>query len=322
MLYQGPSTPTELSNAFDKAWQVSDQEGAFAAFNYAPSGDSVSTGCAPLLVASGCVRADLKAGLKVTGTDVSALLLNQALDYFQKGIYNFFTQYLVARAGLQTWASITNYYASFFFVHALLCLQGRTITRLVLVDGQDRCHVMPLDLTKHEFVFCSKGLSAKGGEHALPWVRYYGIYDNYAHPVPEFEVVYKNAYSVDPKDESDQRNLLNYVPFKGFGEINSATAMDQFKRSYIAAVSFAPGLQMVDYLTVLRPLATDPDFKYFARVALRLLLIADIFKRVAQQNVGFAAEWQMRLPQWKAFSLSAFSDPPENLFESLTHVLE
>lgn len=98
--------------------------------------------------------------------------------------------------------------------------------------------------------------------------------------------------------------------------------MEDFKRQYFAAIATPPvGEPLDSYLTTLFYLARDQDFQYFARAALRLLFIADVLKRLAVVNVGLKTEWDRRIPLWKQFALAAFSDPPQNFFESLPQML-
>ncbi len=73
-----------------------------------------------------------KQGIFIQDPQISICLMNQALDYLQRAFSNSVGHYLLAQKGLETWARVTNYYASYFAVHSLLCLQGRTITRLQL----------------------------------------------------------------------------------------------------------------------------------------------------------------------------------------------
>lgn len=321
MINQGPAAPTEVDTMLAHAWRLPDQEKAFSGCVYAPSLDSVSSVCSPWLDSQGYAVAQLKGGIKVQGSEITALLLNQALDYFQKGLYNFFAQYILAIRGLVTWARVTNYYSSFFSIHCLLCLQGQTITRVRLHGVEQRCHLVPLDLTTHEYVFSQRGIK-KMKEHQAPWERYYTVYDRYSYPYQQFEVVHKKKYMQDPVDEADQRNEINYVPFRGFAEMIKHAEMDEFKILYLSALSYAAvTAQFEDYLNALTPLATDPDLQYFARVALRLLFAADVLKRFAGLNVGFQGEWSGRLPLWCQFAKTAFSDPPTNLFEALPQML-
>jgi hypothetical protein len=321
MIRQGAASASEIDTMLSHAWRFPDQEKAFSGCVYAASRNSVSSVCGPWLGSQGCTVVDLRDGIKVQGSEITALLLNQALDYFQKGLYNFFAQYILAIRGLVSWARVTNYYASFFSIHSLLCLQGRTITRLRLGGGEQRCHVVSLDLTSHEYVFSQRGIK-KMKEHHAPWERYYAIYDRYSYPCQQFEVVHKKQYMHDPVDEVNERNEINYVPFRGFAEMINQTEMSEFKSLYVSAISSAAadgGLN--EYLSALMALATDPVLQYFARVALRLLFAADIFKRCASSNDGFRTEWSERLPLWRQFARTAFSDPPANLFEALPQKL-
>jgi hypothetical protein len=318
----GPASDNDISSFMAHAWQLGHQETAFSARPFTDTTDSVASFCGAHLGSVGHTVANLQPGLKVQGEDITVLFLNQALEYFQKSLYNFVVQYLLAYRGLSTWAEITNYYSSFFSIHALLCLQGRTLTRLTLGAVESRCHVFALNFLTHEYVICKKGINTKGGEHAAPWNRYYEVYDKYTHPVSDFEVIYKRAYVPDPIDELSSRHQLNYALFQGFQEIIDHRQMEEFKTSYLAAVA-SPGAG-TDYdacLVTLRALVTDPFFQYFARVALRLLFAADIFKRLILVNPNLKVEWERRLPLWRHFSFVSFSEPPKNIFEDLPHLL-
>jgi hypothetical protein len=273
------------------------------------------------LDSQGIAGTELKDGINVQGSAITALLLNQALDYFQKGLYNFYAQYILATRGLVTWARVTNYYSSFFAIHCLLCLQGQTITRLKFGGLEQRCHLIPLDLTTHEYVFCVRGLKKKK-EHQAPWERYYAVYDRYSYHFQQFEIVHKKMYMNDPVDEVDERNEINYVPFRGFAELIKHDEMEDFKRLYLSALSTTlVNARFEEYLNALAPLATDPSLQYFARVALRILFAADMLKRFASSNAGFQAAWTNRLPLWQEFARTAFSTSPGNLFEVIPQLL-
>ncbi len=318
----GSASESDVSSFLAHAWQLRHQEAAFSARPFTGTTDSVASCCATHLGSSGHTVADLQPGLKIQGEDITVLFLNQALEYFQKSLYNFVVQYLLAYKGLSTWAEITNYYSSFFSIHALLCLQGRTLTRLFLGAKEHRCHVFATDLLAHEYIICKKGTGTKGGEHAAPWNRYYEIYDKYNHPINEFEVIYKRLHIPDPIDELSSRHQLNYALFQGFQEIIDSRQMVEFKASYLAAIaSPSVGISGDTYLVTLKALVTDPFFQYFARVALRLLFAADIFKRLILVNQNLKTEWERRLPLWSQFSFISFSNPPLNFFEDLPQLL-
>lgn len=104
---------------------------------------------------------------------------------------------------------MTNYYASYFSIHSLLCMQGRTITRLQL-DAALQAQIVPLDIRKNIFGITGRHLG-KNPHHETPWQRFYDIYDRYAVSHASYELVARKAYTTDPADESIERNALNYV---------------------------------------------------------------------------------------------------------------
>jgi hypothetical protein len=159
-------------------------------------------------------------------------------------------------------------------------------------------------------------------EHQAPWERYYAVYDRYSYPYQQFEVVHKKKYMQDPADEANERNEINYVPFRGFAEMIKHADMDDFKNLYLSALSYTVVAgPFENYLNALSPLATDPNLQYFARVALRLLFAANVLQRFASSNLAFKGEWSGRVPLWRQFAKTAFSDPPTNLFEALPQML-
>jgi len=172
----GPATKADIDSCFIQAWPLREQVSVFGGIPYATAGQSVASACVVALDAGGITDTAVSAGIVVDGTDVSARLLEQALDYFQKALYSYYGQYLLARRGYATWARVTNYYASFFVIHGLLCLQGRTVTRLRRAAGTEvQCYVIPFDFAAHRYIICSRG--AKGRDHSVAWNRYYEVYD-------------------------------------------------------------------------------------------------------------------------------------------------
>jgi hypothetical protein len=318
----GSASSQDLSSFLTHAWQLQHQESAFGPISFSDTTNSVASICGTYLESQGYKGGNLQPGLKIHGQDITVLLLNQALEYFQKSLYNYFVQYLLASRGLLTWAFVTNYYSSFFSIHALLCLQGRTLTRISLDDKEFPCQILATNILTHEYIISDRGFVRRGGGHEAAWKRYYEVYDKYTYPISEFESIYKKVFSPDPLDESTNRNRLNYVPFQGFQEMIEHAQMEEFKTMYFSAVA-APtlGEPIRVYLETLKALVTDPNFKHFARVALRLLFAADIFKRLASISGTFKAVWTGRLPLWHQFSLVSFADPPVNFLEDLPQLL-
>ena len=126
------SPAATVESMLGRSWLADDQKVAFAASPFVADTTSVSDYLSSWLTSSGYHSTHVRSGLYVQDAQVTACLLNQALDFLQKALCNTIAHYILAQNGLETWARVTNYYASYFCVHSLLCLQGRTITRLQL----------------------------------------------------------------------------------------------------------------------------------------------------------------------------------------------
>jgi hypothetical protein len=317
----GDATKADIDSCFSQACALNQQSAVFATIPYATADQSVATACVAALDAGGVTDARVNSGMVIEGVDLTVRFLEQAVEYFQKALYSYYGQYLLARRGYSTWARVTNYYASFFSIHSLLCLQGRTVTRLRRGNGSEiQSYVIPHDFAAHRYIVSSRG--AGGQAHAVAWKRYYEIYDRYTSPRAEYELIHKIAYVTDPRDESNYRNEINYVPFGGFKEFNDAAARTELLEAYQAAVESKPaGIGVDECVATLHALGTDPAFNYFARVALRLLLASEIMKAFVEVNAAFAVEWNARTPIWRGFGTSAFADPPANFIETLPALL-
>jgi len=208
------TSPTvAVENMVGHSWLVDDQKTAFAASPFVPNTVSVSSYLSPWLVANGYNSKTVR-DLCIKDSEITACLMNQALEFLQRALCNTVAHYVLAQDGLETWARVTNYYASYFCVHSLLCLQGRTITRLKL-DRALQVQIVPLDLRNHIFSITTHHIG-NNPHHEAPWKRFYDIYDRYAVPRLPYELVARKAYVTDPADESIERNAINYTPFKGF----------------------------------------------------------------------------------------------------------
>jgi hypothetical protein len=324
MNYLGSTTPIDIDNVLNHSWALADQLRIFGSVPFVASTDSVSSICGPFLNGQACTSSDIATskGISVEGHEITSLFLNQALEYFQRGLCNLLAQYVLVDKGFVTWPSVTNYYSSFFSVHALLCLQGQTITRVFLGGRKIRCQVIALDLLNHKYSFTQRGIGSKT-EHEAPWSRFYTVYDRYTYPINQFAVVHTVASITDPTEETNRRNEINYMPFRGFTEIINATDVAAFKSMYLTKLTTPPvGGAIDDYLDTLEALATDPDFRYFARSALRILFVADILRRIASSNAGLRTEWLRRLPLWQNFNISCITNLPRNYFESFPQLLQ
>ena len=289
------------------SWLLQDQQVSFNLSSFSPNRQSVATYISSWLVTEGynSTRFNSEKVVYVQDTQIAAHLMNQALDYLQRAFCNSIGHYILANKGMETWARVTNYYASYFAVHSLLCLQGRTITRLQF-DTQVEVIVVPVDIRNHIF-----GIKKyKASTHALPWKRYYEIYDQYSVSHTAFELVAREAYVTDPADESIERNSLNYAPFTGFQEIYALTRYQDFSSSFAEyASNLETKASLQDFLIDLQGYASDPERKYFARTLLKIALAADIILSIRHTNPALQVEWEAMHQRWCDFLDIVFPNP-------------
>ena len=318
MISAGPFSGNIDSYA-SKAWRLNDQKAAFAV-PFVASTQSTSSLIEPTVIPLAFTEGSLKTSAGILeGPDLTASLLSESLEYFQKALYNFNSQYLLAKHGYQTWAHVTNYYSSYFSVFSLLALQGRLISRVKL-NGVDSipCLLHPIDLRNHRYILTTKG--GRDPSHKLPWRQYYTIYNNYTCLRQEFEVVQLQQHVAEPIDESESRNKVNYNIYAGFQEIVDLTQLNFFKNQYLDALILpALGDSVDNYLAALSALATDPNLRYFARSAIRLFLIRSIYDQIAMTNVDFRAELAARVPIWQATMFDNYQ-PKENYYEDFVGI--
>jgi len=295
----------------DHSWLTDDQKSAFASAAFVPDRVSVSEYLSPWLVSNSYYAGFFGKGeVIIEDAQITACLMNQALDFIHRAICNTIAHYILAQKGLETWARVTNYYASYFSVHSLLCLQGRTITRLQL-DKPREVQVLPIDFRKHVFGVTSRHLG-RNPHHEAPWKRFYEIYDRYAVSHEAYQIVSTRAYITEPTDESDQRNTLNYTPFKGFAEILDLARYSAFSAGFSKYVAVLEAKKTLpEFLDDLQGYATDPDYKYFARTLLKLALAGDIILSIREVSHAIDMEWINVIERWKTFLAMVFPDPSE-----------
>ncbi|CAH0137616.1 MULTISPECIES: hypothetical protein [unclassified Pedobacter] len=316
MTQNGLST-NDISSLINKSWTLRDQKVAFAG-NFVPSLNPIASLVDPVVSGLHLNRETIKPGLLVEGQDLTNLILNQALEYFQKALYNFNSHYVLANRGFSTWASVTNYYSSYFSVFALLSLQGRVITKFRLTATEDiPCMIHPEDFKVHKYIITSK--EAGGKTHQVPWKKYYTIYDTYQMIKPEFDVVQSKSFVTESIDETEERNKINYRIFEGFQEVLNLADITTFRTQYSDSLASPVLGENIDkYLDTLRSLSTDPSFKYFARSALRLILIKSIFEEIGQINNDFKLEYERRVPIWQTTLFDIYA-PPTNYYENFVN---
>ncbi|HYH15727.1 MAG TPA: hypothetical protein VD794_10930 [Flavisolibacter sp.] len=301
-----------------KTWRLSDQVAAFS-INYTPSSISLASLVKPVIIPFNYDTNGLKSGHVIEGQGLTESLLNQAIEYFQKALYNFNCHYILAKQGYHSWASVTNYYSSYFSIFSLLSLQGRAITRVDIGNNGQLipCLIYPIDLRKHEYVITTK--EGADATHKLPWRRYYDVYNSYQCLKPQFDVIQQSQYVTEPIIESEERNRINYKIYEGFQEVIDVSNITTFKTNYMNTISIPALGDVTDsYLNTLRSLATDPDFKFFARSALRLVLIKVLFDQIGNSNNSFKTAYISRIPIIKQSLFDIYS-PPANYFEDFAN---
>lgn len=282
------------------SWLVEDQRAAFTASPFVAMRRSVSGYLSPWLLSNGYNVARVRNGICLQDVQITVCLMNQALEFLEKAFCNTVGHYILAQKGMETWARVTNYYASFFSIHSLLCIQGRTITRLKLDKGLN-VQIVPLDFREHIFGITAKSLG-KNPHHETPWNRFYDIYDRYAVSHSAYEIVSRKAYIADPADESIERNTLNYKPFEGFKELHNLTRLQEFSKLF---ADYASNLEtkasLEEFLTDLKGYASDSECKYFARALLKIALVADILSSFRRSNGTLQNEWTEIHQRWHDF---------------------
>lgn len=306
-IVNNPSPP--LESMVSHSWLAEDQKTAFAASRFVPNTQSVSQHLSPWLLRKGVDSAAIRqGGVFINDKYITACLMNQALDYLQRALCNTAAQYLLAAKGFETWARVTNYYAGYFCVHCLLCLQGRTITTLQL-DKPLTIQIIPLDLRNHFFAVTTRYIG-RNPHHMAPWNRYYDIYDRYAVPQSAYELVVRKAYITEPCDEAIERNALNYAPFTGFKEIRDLSRQLEFRGLFSNYVSnLETKISFEEFLTDLQGYASDPEYRYFARTLLRLALAGDIIRSIRSESNEIDSEWRNLSQNWQNLLGNVFPQP-------------
>lgn len=222
-------------------------------------------------------RSIKKNGILVKGTEITSSILGEAIEYFSRAFCNFYAQDELIQHGYCTWSEITNYYSSFFGIHSLLRLQGRCITRMWRPKGK-QVYIFPYNLHDHEYVVCTKGVEGKSA-HEAAWSLYYDVYDGFIYVENlNFESIFKKKYVGTPEEEMDFRNKVNYEPYQGYEEIRDPTKIPAIIKSYAEKKFTSNEIEMLSRLT------TDPDYRYYARSALRIIFCYSLFMRIAQKN--------------------------------------
>jgi hypothetical protein len=266
-----------------------------------------------LLQGAGLTHKSLKKkGVLIKGPEVTSLILCEAVEYFSRAFCNFYAQDELIQHGYSTWSEITNYYSSFFSIHALLRLQGRCITRIWRPKGR-QVYVFPSSFQDHEYVISTKGVEGKNA-HEAAWSLYYDVYDGFTYSENlNFESIFKKKYVATAEEEIDFRNKINYEPYQGYEEIWNPAKTPAIIKCYDQKRFTKNEIEILSMLT------TDPDYQYYARSALRIIFLHSLFQHIAKKNNQLNSLFQNRK--------SALSDflnivKPRNESDMLCHRLQ
>lgn len=216
-------------------------------------------------------------GVLVEGTEITSLVLSEALEYFCRAFYNFYAQDELVQHGYSTWSGVTNYYTSFFGIHSLLRLQGRCITSIWRPKGK-RFHIFPYDFLQHQYIICTTGVERKTA-HDSTWSIYYDVYNGFTYSDNlHFESIFKTKYVETVDEEMDFRNQINYEPYQGYKEIRDPELIAKFIQQYAEKKFTNNEIELLSRLT------TDPDYRYYARSILRLIFAYTILSDIADEN--------------------------------------
>jgi hypothetical protein len=214
-------------------------------------------------------------GIVVQGSEITSAILGEAVEYFSRAFYNFFAQDKLTEFGYSTWSSITNYYLSFFAIHALLRLQGRCITRIWRQISR-QFYIFPFEFTDHKYGI----IRGKGTTHDLAWDTFYEVYDGFSYTEnPYFEYGFKKKYVDRVDEEIEFRNRINYEPYQGYEEVWDPSCIAGFINQYENR-RFDEGKEV----ETLSRLTTELDYRDYARAALRLIFCHRLLCQIAEKN--------------------------------------
>jgi hypothetical protein len=215
-----------------------------------------------------------KNGILIEGDDVTSLILCEALEFSLRAFCNFYAQDKLVEHGYGGWSEVTSYYSSFFSIHSLLRLQGRSITRIWRPEW-NQYHVFPFDFTTHKYVVCR----CKGPHHQIGWELYFDVYDSFLYEAePNFYQVSRKANVEDPTEEWEFRNQVNYQPYFRYQEVRNPQVIPSLISQY--SQNDLPD----DPISTLVSLTTDPYYKYYARTELRLIFFRRLLADIAGGN--------------------------------------
>src|SRR5438093_8471869 len=97
MIIVGNATKVDVDACFVQTLALNQQRAVFGSVPYAVADQSVAAVCVAALDVGGIASGRISGGgIVAEGADLTVRFLEQALEYFQKSLYSYYGQYLLA----------------------------------------------------------------------------------------------------------------------------------------------------------------------------------------------------------------------------------
>ncbi|MFX0202124.1 MAG: hypothetical protein ACFFCW_38930 [Candidatus Hodarchaeota archaeon] len=208
----------------------------------------------------------------VKDPEITKLLFLEADEYLAKALSNLCSGCICQHKGYLSWGEVTIYYSSFFAIHGLLRLQGKSLgTSYILFPNSIRS---PASILNHEYVIALP--IPVNGIHEDLWRKFF---DTYSQNTEIDQREYLDAiFFSDIQDiilEVERRNRFNYQMFESYQEVFNSIELDRrllFNLESIDPLFFS---KLTDYVR-------DADRKYLAKAALRIRLLHSLLYSIVQ----------------------------------------
>ena len=222
--------------------------------------------------------------LEARSTDLRSVLVDEVLWYIRVGVLQLRHATEATKLGHPTLGRATSYYASYYFANALCRLAGRVPLYLREFERNNVPGPMVVlswnGLVPARGYYISKHMINSYASHKALWATFFAIFEQCSDAMPDLAGAVTPVGGID--DETIERNDLTYLPWAGFRETASETALqaslltEQVREARLATAIHRGGL------STLNALATDPFHGVFARAALRGLLLARFLSGTGQ----------------------------------------
>ncbi|HJX68600.1 MAG TPA: hypothetical protein VJ406_00030 [Dehalococcoidia bacterium] len=208
----------------------------------------------------------------VRDPEITKLLFLEADEYLAKALNNLCSGCVCHHKGYLSWGEVTIYYSSFFAIHGLLRLQGKSLgTSYVLFPYSIRS---PASIVNHEYVITSP--IPVNGIHEDLWRKFF---DTYSQNIEIDQMEYTDAiFFSDTQDivlEVERRNRFNYQMFESYQEVFNSVELN--RRLLFNLKSIDPL-----FFSKLTYYVRDADRKYIAKAALRIQLLHSLLYSIVE----------------------------------------